>query len=154
MISLIVSHLCLTANFRNREALYYPSCFTNEETERTYFFSELILLRWKIHTKIKSSDSYCLSPNLYYCQRAKGQIFWAWTALECPRAPSICKNDIFNSRCIHTAIFNKDNYEDILYITLLNGACSLDGRGVWGRRNTCICMVESLRCSPQLSQYC
>jgi len=26
---------------------------------------------------------------------------------------------------------------------------SLDGRGVWGRRDTCICMGESLRCSPE-----
>ena len=115
MISLMVSHLCLTANFRNREALYYPSCFTNKQ--RTYFFSKLILLTCKIYTKINSSDSYCLSPNLYYCQRAKGQICWAWIALDCPRSPSIWKNDIFNSRCIHTAIFNMDNYKDILYIT-------------------------------------
>ena len=26
---------------------------------------------------------------------------------------------------------------------------SLDGRGVWGRMDTCICMAESLRCSPE-----
>ena len=26
---------------------------------------------------------------------------------------------------------------------------SLDGRAVWGRMNTCICMTESLYCSPQ-----
>ena len=25
----------------------------------------------------------------------------------------------------------------------------LDGRGVWGRINTCICMVESLCCAPE-----
>ena len=25
---------------------------------------------------------------------------------------------------------------------------SLDGRGAWGRMDTCICMAESLRCSP------
>ena len=25
----------------------------------------------------------------------------------------------------------------------------MDGRGVWGRINTCICMAESLRCSPE-----
>ena len=112
----MVSHLCLTANFRNREALYYPSCFTNKLRE-LFFFSKLILLTCKIYTKINSSDSYCLSPNLYYCQRAKGQICWAWTALDCPRSPSIWKNDIVNSRCIHTAIFSMDNYKDILYIT-------------------------------------
>ena len=26
---------------------------------------------------------------------------------------------------------------------------SLDGRGIWGRTDTCICMTESLRCSPE-----
>ena len=26
---------------------------------------------------------------------------------------------------------------------------SLNGSGVWGRRDTCICMAESLRCSPE-----
>ena len=26
---------------------------------------------------------------------------------------------------------------------------SLDGRGSWGRMDTCICMAESLHCSPE-----
>ena len=26
---------------------------------------------------------------------------------------------------------------------------SLDGRGVWGRMDTCICMAESLHCLPE-----
>ena len=26
---------------------------------------------------------------------------------------------------------------------------SLDGRGVWGRMDTCICMAESLCCPPE-----
>ena len=26
---------------------------------------------------------------------------------------------------------------------------SLDGRGVWGRMDTCMCMAESLRSSPE-----
>ena len=26
---------------------------------------------------------------------------------------------------------------------------SLDGRGVWGRMDTCMCMAESLCCSPE-----
>ena len=26
---------------------------------------------------------------------------------------------------------------------------SLDGRGVWGRMNSCICMTKSLHCSPE-----
>jgi len=27
--------------------------------------------------------------------------------------------------------------------------CNLDGRGVWGRMDTCICMAESLYCLPK-----
>ena len=26
---------------------------------------------------------------------------------------------------------------------------NLDGRGVWGRMDTCICMAESLHCPPE-----
>ena len=26
---------------------------------------------------------------------------------------------------------------------------SLDGRGVWGRMDTCVCMAESLHCLPE-----
>jgi len=26
---------------------------------------------------------------------------------------------------------------------------SMDGRGVWGRMETCICMADSLCCSPE-----
>ena len=31
---------------------------------------------------------------------------------------------------------------------------SLNGRGVWGRMDISICMPESLRCLPKLSQHC
>ena len=34
--------------------------------------------------------------------------------------------------------------------TLLNVCSSLDGRGVWGRINICICMVEFLFCPPEI----
>jgi len=27
--------------------------------------------------------------------------------------------------------------------------CHLDGRGVWGRMDACICMAESLCCPPE-----
>ena len=33
--------------------------------------------------------------------------------------------------------------------------CSrLDGRGVWGRMDTCICMAESLCCLPETIKHC
>ena len=31
--------------------------------------------------------------------------------------------------------------------SILSG--SLDGRGPWGRSNTCVCKAESLGCSPE-----
>ena len=42
--------------------------------------------------------------------------------------------------------------KDLAYSTgeLCSMLCgSLDGRGVWGRMATYICMTESLRCSPE-----
>ena len=44
-------------------------------------------------------------------------------------------------------ITNKDR----LYSTGNSAQCcvSLDGRGVWGRTDTCVRLVESLHCSPE-----
>ena len=47
--------------------------------------------------------------------------------------------------------------KDLLYSTqnsaqLLCGC--LNGRGVWGRMDTSICMAESLRCSPETITKC
>ena len=51
---------------------------------------------------------------------------------------------------MHTAIFKMDNQQapSVLHMELysvLRG--SLDGRGVWGRMDTCICLAESFCCS-------
>ena len=36
------------------------------------------------------------------------------------------------------------------HMELCSGICgSLDGRGVWGGMDTCVCMTESLHCSPE-----
>ena len=53
---------------------------------------------------------------------------------------------------VHTAIFKVDNQqgptvEHRELCSMLRG--SLDGRGVWGRMDTCIRMAESLLCSPE-----
>ena len=39
----------------------------------------------------------------------------------------------------------------LLYSTGNSAQCygSLDGRGVWGRMDTCVCMTESLHCPPE-----
>ena len=53
---------------------------------------------------------------------------------------------------VHTVIFKMDNQQTptIQNMKLCTKLCSsLDGRGVWGRMDTCMCMAESLCCSPE-----
>ena len=53
---------------------------------------------------------------------------------------------------VHTAIFKMDNQQEptVEHMKLCSMLCgNLDGRGVWGRMDTCICMAESLHCSPE-----
>ena len=53
---------------------------------------------------------------------------------------------------VHTAVFKMDNQQGPtvqprdLY-SMFYG--SLNGRGVWGRMDTCICMAELLCCAPK-----
>ena len=57
-----------------------------------------------------------------------------------------------SDRQVHTVIFRKDNQQGpaVEHRELCSILCgSLDGRGVWGRMNTCICMAESLCCPPE-----
>ena len=45
-----------------------------------------------------------------------------------------------------------DNQQEstVEHMKLCSMLCgNLDGRGVWGRMDTCICMAESLFCSPE-----
>jgi len=54
-------------------------------------------------------------------------------------------------QCVHTAIFKMDNQQGptVWHRELCSMLCgSLDGRAVWGRMDTCICMAESPCCSP------
>ena len=53
---------------------------------------------------------------------------------------------------VHTAIFKMDNQQGPTawhreVCSMLYG--SLEGRGVWGRMDTCVCIAESLCCSPE-----
>ena len=53
---------------------------------------------------------------------------------------------------VHIAVFKKDDQQGptVEQRELCSMLCgSLDGRGVWGRMDTCICMAESLHCSPE-----
>ena len=53
---------------------------------------------------------------------------------------------------VHTAIFKTDNQQGpiVQHRDLYSVLCdSLDGRGVWGRMDTCIYMAESLCCPPE-----
>ena len=53
---------------------------------------------------------------------------------------------------VHTAIFKMDNQQGhiVQHMELCSMLCgSLNGREVWGRMDTCICMAQSLHCSPE-----
>ena len=51
---------------------------------------------------------------------------------------------------IHTAIFKVDIQQGPkVHGPLFNVCASPDGRGVWGRKDACVCKAESLRCSPE-----
>ena len=54
-------------------------------------------------------------------------------------------------QCVHTAVFKKDNQQGptVQHGELGSMLCDiLDGREVWGRMDTCICMTEPLCCPP------
>ena len=52
----------------------------------------------------------------------------------------------------HTAVFNMENQQgpagQHMELCSVSGG-SLDGRGVWGSMDTCVCLAESLCCSPK-----
>ena len=51
---------------------------------------------------------------------------------------------------VYPVLFKLDNQEGhIAHGPLLNVMWNLDGRGVWGRMDTCICMAESLWCASE-----
>ena len=57
----------------------------------------------------------------------------------------------------HTAVFKMDHQQGpaVEHRELCSVLCgSLDGRGVWRRMDTCICMAESLCCSPETIICC
>ena len=58
---------------------------------------------------------------------------------------------------VHTAIFKMDHKQGpaVEHRELCSVLCgSLDGRGVWRRRDTCTCMAESLCCLPETIIRC
>ena len=58
---------------------------------------------------------------------------------------------------VHTAIFKMDNQQGptVWYRELCSMLCgSLDGKEAWRRMDTCICMAESLCCSPETIIRC
>ena len=55
-------------------------------------------------------------------------------------------------RPVHTAVFKMDNQQGptVQHRELCSMLCgSLEGRGVWGRMDPCICVAESLCYSPE-----
>ena len=52
----------------------------------------------------------------------------------------------------HTAVFNMENQQGpaVQHRGLYSVSCgSLDGRGIWGKMDTCTSVAESLHCSPE-----
>ena len=57
--------------------------------------------------------------------------------------------DMYTLLCLKQ-IINKDLLFLVQHTKLCLTLCgSLDGSGVWGRTDTCICMAESLHCSSE-----
>ena len=54
-------------------------------------------------------------------------------------------------REVHTTTSKTDKQLTVAWSTepLLTVTCSLDGRGAQGRMETCVCVAESLHCSPE-----
>ena len=53
---------------------------------------------------------------------------------------------------VHTAVFKTDNPQGPTagHGALFSVSCGgLDGRGVWGRMDACICMAEFFCCAPE-----
>ena len=58
---------------------------------------------------------------------------------------------------VHAAVFKLDNQQGstVQHMEPYSMLCaSPDRRGVWRRMDTCICMAESLRCSPETTISC
>ena len=58
---------------------------------------------------------------------------------------------------MHRLIFKMDNQQEptVGHRELCVMLCgSLDGRGVWGRMDTCVCIAEFLCCPLKTSQHC
>ena len=90
-----------------------------------------------IHMKLLIKQTHRLRKRTYGCW-GKGQ----WGLWECH---------------VHTAIFKMDTQQEpiILHMELYSVLYArLNGSGVWGRMDTCICMAKSLCCPPETITTC
>ena len=58
---------------------------------------------------------------------------------------------------VHTALFKMDNQQKstVWHLELCSVLCaSLGGRGVWGKMDTCMCMLSPFTVHLKLSQHC
>ena len=58
-------------------------------------------------------------------------------------------------KVMHTALFKMGNQQRpiVQHMELCSMLCaSLNGRGIWGRMDACICMAKSLCCSPKTAK--
>ena len=66
---------------------------------------------------------------------------------EDPAQPKINKTIFVNQKVKWITIKNRVSIYHMQLCSMLCG--SLDGRGVWGKMDTCICMAQSLLCSVE-----
>ena len=124
-----------------------------------------------IHSEVKQTESQSLEQRNIYCRAMQGdRVVCALKSLELPEGfwqsafksqvrhleneLIVAREEVWGKEVVwnwhvHTLIFKMDNQQGPavqhreLCLPLYG---SLDGRGVWGRMPSCICMAESLRC--------
>ena len=80
---------------------------------------------WYLGFLISSRDSQTQKTNLWFLGGRDSQGVW--------------------DGHVHTALFKMDKNKELCSML----CARLDGMGIWGRMDTCICMAEFFHCSPE-----
>ena len=111
----------------------------------------------KLFTSISTPHTM---PNMYWQWKLYNNKIWKNYQLSLEKAINKTRLRVIgNIRDCNTIMINIlwVNGKERFYFKWLQNNCklcsmlwtSLEGRGVWGRINTCICMADSLHCSPE-----
>ena len=111
------------------------------QTEKEkYHMASLICEIWKemiqMNLLTKQNKTHRLRKQMYGCHKGKGIV----------REFGVVMYTLLYLKWITN--------KDILYGTRNSAQHYMDGRGIWGRVDTCTCMPESLHCSPETITTC